>query len=110
MRSAPRVDPETEQEYLAVTTGVASLRPFRERRHPQPLVSPPPSGVRPGSVEKSRQLYTEIASKIKKDYTGWRVAIFLSDKRGLVNFTAGLKRRTIRHGGLELTLLTGRIE
>jgi len=70
----------------------------------------PPFGVRLGSVKKSRELYTEIASKIKKDYTGWRAAIFISDKRALVNFPSNLKRRAIRHGGLELTLLTGRIE
>ena len=69
----------------------------------------PPYGVRLGSIEKSRGLYTEIASKLKKDYKGWRAAIFLWDRRLAGKFPFGLKRRTLPHGGLELTLLTGKI-
>jgi len=85
------------------------LIPAQISRKPGVVALNPPYGIRFGSVKKSHRLYTEIASKLIKDYKGWRVAILLSDRRLLGNFPAVLKRRTVQHGGLELTLLTGRI-
>lgn len=69
----------------------------------------PPYGVRLGSNTQARKLYIEIGAKLKRDYQKWRVAVFLPDRGLAANFPAGLKQRKITHGGLDLTLLTGRI-
>jgi len=103
------------QSDLSDTISVAEadffhLNPAKICRQAGIVTLNPPFGIRLGSIRKSHSLYTEIAEKLKKDYRKWRVAIFLSDKRVIQKFPADLKRRTLVHGGLDLTLLTGRIQ
>ena len=69
----------------------------------------PPYGIRLGSNREARNLYTEIAAKLRNDYQKWRVAVLLPDRRLATGFPSGLKQRKVTHGGLELTLLTGQI-
>lgn len=69
----------------------------------------PPYGIRLGSSSQARKLYIEIGAKLKRDYRKWRVGIFLPERGLATNYPAGLKQRKITHGGLSLTLLTGRI-
>ena len=69
----------------------------------------PPYGVRLGSITHARKRYTEIAAKLSRDYQKWHIAVFLPDRGLVANFPSGLKQRKITHGGLNLTLLTGRI-
>ncbi len=84
--------------------------PHKISRQPGVVTLNPPFGIRLGSIRQRHHLYTEIAEKLKKDYKKWRTAIFLPDRYLADRFPAGLKRRSIPHGGLELTLLTGRID
>jgi 23S rRNA G2445 N2-methylase RlmL len=67
----------------------------------------PPYGIRLGSNREARNLYTEIAVKLRNDYQKWRVAALLPDRRLAAGFPPELKQRKITHGGLSLTLLTG---
>ena len=69
----------------------------------------PPYGIRLGSTRETRNQYTEIAAKLNRDYQGWRVAVLLPDRGLAALFPSGLKQRRLTHGGLNLTLLTGRI-
>jgi len=69
----------------------------------------PPYGIRLGSSSQARKRYIEIGAKLKRDYRKWRVAVFLPERGLATDFPAGLKQRKITHGGLDLTLLTGRI-
>jgi len=69
----------------------------------------PPYGIRLGSNREARNLYTEIAVKLRNDYKKWCVAVLLPDRGLATHFPTGLKQRKVTHGGLDLTLLTGRI-
>ena len=79
-------------------------------RHPGIVTLNPPYGIRLGSITQAHGLYAEMAAKLCKDYRKWRAAIFLPDRRLAAKFSSGLKQRRVTHGGLDLTLLTGRID
>ena len=85
------------------------IAPGHFSRHPGIVTLNPPYGIRLGSIPQAHGLYAEIAAKLSKDYRKWRVAIFLPDRRLAAKFPSGLKQRKVTHGGLELTLLTGRM-
>ena len=85
------------------------LKPGQFSRKPGIVILNPPYGVRLGSITHARKRYTEIAAKLSRDYQKWHIAVFLPDRGLVANFPSGLKQRKITHGGLNLTLLTGRI-
>jgi putative N6-adenine-specific DNA methylase len=91
-----------ERDFFDFTPGQCS-------RLPGIVTLNPPYGIRLGSNREARNLYTEIAAKLRNDYQQWRVAVLLPDRRLATGFPPGLKQRKVMHGGLELTLLTGRI-
>ncbi len=73
------------------------------------VVLNPPYGKRltaKGDVEKQ---YREIAAKLRSDFEGWRAALLVPRKRLAQALGLSLKHRPVQHGGLDLTLLTGRI-
>ncbi|MCG6910231.1 MAG: RNA methyltransferase [Deltaproteobacteria bacterium] len=78
---------------------------------PQPgtVALNPPYGLRLGPSRETDDLYGDIAGKLKKDFKRWRLAIILPDKRLAALFPSHLRPRSIPHGGLSLTLLTGTI-
>lgn len=86
------------------------IAPGQFNRHPGIVTLNPPYGIRLGSITQAHGLYAEIAAKLNKDYRKWRAAIFLPDRRLAAKFPSGLKQRKLTHGGLDLTLLTGRID
>jgi putative N6-adenine-specific DNA methylase len=85
------------------------LNPNHCSRLPGVAALNPPYGIRLGTIREARKLYTEIAAKLSNDYRQWRVALLLPDRRLAAGFPPGFKQRRIKHGGLDLTLLTGRI-
>lgn len=85
------------------------LSPGHCSRLPGVVALNPPYGVRLGTIREARKLYTEIAAKLRNDYQKWRIALLLPDRRLAADFPSGFKRRRIKHGGLDLTVLTGRI-
>ena len=91
-----------ERDFFDVDPGQCS-------RLPGIVTLNPPYGIRLGSSREARNLYTEIAAKLGSDYQKWRVAVLLPDRRLATGFPPGLKQRKVTHGGLSLTLLSGRI-
>ncbi len=69
----------------------------------------PPYGNRLGTKSESEKLLSAIFSKLKKDYRGWKVAVITHDKKYFKTTPLKLAAYPLFHGGLKLTLLTGRI-
>jgi putative N6-adenine-specific DNA methylase len=69
----------------------------------------PPYGRRIGSVSESKKLFYKICKKLEKDYKGWEVAIISPDKKLAVKNILNLAPHPLFHGGLNLSLLTGKI-
>ncbi|MFO7665646.1 MAG: hypothetical protein R6V76_03415 [Desulfobacterales bacterium] len=73
------------------------------------VVINPPYGHRIGSRSESVKLFLAVCEKLKKDLSGWKVALIAPDKR-LLNFLPfSPKVQTLYHGGLKISLLYGRI-
>lgn len=73
------------------------------------LVLNPPYGLRLGAAQDLKTLYRNIGQKLRHDFKGWLVALLVA-QTGLIRFLpGGLQRTPVRHGGLALQLLTGRI-
>ncbi len=69
----------------------------------------PPYGLRIGSKQESSKLFSEIINKLEKDFKRWKIALILPDKKLLNKIPVNLDRHDLFHGGLKLTLLTGRV-
>ncbi len=73
------------------------------------IVLNPPYGRRlPVEGDMDRQ-YGEIAAKLKSDFKGWRAALLVPHKRLVHAMGLTFEHLPIQHGGLNITLLTGRI-
>jgi len=73
------------------------------------VVINPPYGQRMGSRAESDKLFGAICGKLKKDFTGWKVALIAPDATLLNSLPFSLKAQTLYHGGLKIVLLHGRI-
>jgi len=73
------------------------------------VVINPPYGVRMETRKESRKLFHRIIGKLGKEYKGWRLALFVSERRLIYIVPFDLTPLILNHGGLRLTLLTGRI-
>jgi len=100
---------DLSQTISVVEKDFFDLDPGQCSRLPGIVTLNPPYGIRLGSNREARNLYTEIAVKLRNDYQKWHVAVLLPDRRLSASFPPGLKQRKVTHGGLELTLLTGQI-
>lgn len=69
----------------------------------------PPYGRRMGSKDNSEKIFFEICKKLKKDFKGWKIAIVAPSKSLVKKVPFAVAANDIFHGGLNLTLLTGRI-
>ena len=86
------------------------LEPAKISPRPGIVVLNPPFGIRLGSVRQRHHFYHEIAAKLSKDFKQWRAAVLLPDRQLAASFPSAFKPRRIILGGLNLTLLTGRIK
>jgi len=69
----------------------------------------PPYGVRLGTKMESRRLIKRIFKRLKQYYSNWKVAIFIHDKRLPDIKLSESNIMDIDHGGLKLSLFTGKI-
>ncbi len=67
----------------------------------------PPYGVRLGSRKQSKMLIERIADKLKKDYQGWKLALFIPDRSMVNRLPFNLTPHILNHGGVKLTFVTG---
>ncbi|MDX9788599.1 MAG: RNA methyltransferase [Desulfobacterales bacterium] len=88
----------------------ATLPGMGENNGPGVIVLNPPYGRRLGSIQESAALLGKIGQKLKADFKGWRFALLSPvaavDRRFPLPFTP----RPFHHGGLTLTLMTGKIK
>ena len=69
----------------------------------------PPYGRRLGSKENSGKMFVEICEKLKKDFKGWKIAIIATNRNLIKKVPFVVAADDFFHGGLNLTLLTGKI-
>jgi len=85
------------------------LSPYALTKDKGLVVINPPYGHRMGSRSESVKLFRAICDKLKKDFSGWKVALIAPDITLLNSLPFTLKAQTLRHGGLKIHLLYGRI-
>jgi putative N6-adenine-specific DNA methylase len=73
------------------------------------VVLNPPYGRRLKTKTSSEKIFVEICKKLKKDFTGWKIALIAPNKKLVKNVPFPVATHDFFHGGLNLTLLTGRI-
>lgn len=73
------------------------------------VVLNPPYGRRLGSKERLPKLIADIGLKLRKDFRGWRVALIVPDKSLIRQIPFPVNFHPLFHGGLKVSLLTGRI-
>lgn len=79
-------------------------------RKPGLIVLNPPYGRRLGSSSEAKQLFAGIMEKLRNDFDGWRVAILVPKSLVGKRTAAFLNETPFFHGGLDLVLLTGKIQ
>ncbi|MDD2389079.1 MAG: hypothetical protein PHP23_05015 [Desulfobacterales bacterium] len=73
------------------------------------VVINPPYGVRIGTRSQSGNLLDDICGKLQRDFKGWRVALITPEQFSSRNISFQHSSRPLYHGGLQLTLITGKI-
>jgi len=73
------------------------------------VVINPPYGRRLGTLQSSEKLFQEICLKLRSEFSGWKVVLVAFNRR--MSEQVGFKTVSHRfsHGGLNLSLLIGRI-
>ena len=85
------------------------LSPYALTKDKGLVVINPPYGHRMGSRAESVKLFRAVCEKLKKDFSGWKVALIAPDITLLNSLPFTLKAQTLYHGGLKIYLLYGRI-
>lgn len=73
------------------------------------VVLNPPYGHRMGTKHESGKLFRAISGNLKKNYSGWKFALIVPEKYLLKYLPFRFRAHRFFHGGLELTLTTGKI-
>ena len=73
------------------------------------VVVNPPYGRRLGTRQESREMVVRICRHLQSAYKGWKYALLVPEKRVAEKILKSGMATTIAHGGLKLTLLTGKI-
>lgn len=73
------------------------------------VVINPPYGRRLETRQRSEELFLEVCCKLKTDFRGWKMALIAPKKDLLRRVPFPVTTGKIFHGGLRLTLLTGRM-
>jgi len=69
----------------------------------------PPYGIRLKTEESLARLYSKIGSRLMSAYSGWSLAMILPRKDLLDHLPFEISAMPFQHGGLHLTLATGKI-
>jgi len=86
-----------------------SLQPESVPGPPGLVVLNPPYGRRVAAKGELGKFYQEIAGKLKQDFQGWQAALIVPQAPLAKSLGLALKPVDLQHGGLDLTLLVGRI-
>ena len=86
-----------------------SLMPSEIADRPGLVVFNPPFGIRLRPDDAVEEMYHRIALKLRRDFKGWRAALLVPDRRLALGLKLPFKTDDLDHGGLKLTLLTGRL-
>jgi putative N6-adenine-specific DNA methylase len=86
-----------------------SLLPSEVSDRPGLIVLNPPFGRRLRPDAAVADLYHDIARKLRRDFNGWRAALLVPNRRMARSLNLPFRAYRLGHGGLELTLLTGRL-
>jgi putative N6-adenine-specific DNA methylase len=73
------------------------------------IVLNPPYGRRLDAGGAVKQFYRRIDKKLSADFTGWQAALVVPHRQWLPGVGGRLASMPFSHGGLRLTLLTGRV-
>jgi putative N6-adenine-specific DNA methylase len=73
------------------------------------IVLNPPYGKRLSTQGDTERQFKAIAAKLKADFKGWQAALLVPQRELAAKLNLRLESRRIQHGGLDLTLMTGRI-
>ena len=73
------------------------------------IVLNPPYGRRLKAGKAPDELYHRIAAKLTKDFEDWNAALLVPEKGLAGNLKLPFRAFGLAHGGLNLTLLTGRL-
>ena len=73
------------------------------------IVLNPPYGRRLKTRKESEKVFVEICRKLKKDFKGWKVALIAPRKKLVRKIPFIVTAHDFFHGGLKVTLLTGRV-
>ncbi|MFH1153725.1 MAG: RNA methyltransferase [Pseudomonadota bacterium] len=76
---------------------------------PGVVVLNPPYGIRLGTREDMGRLYLEIGKKLGRDFRGWKIGVVLPDPGLADRFPFPVCLTPLFHGGLELSVATGRV-
>jgi len=69
----------------------------------------PPYGRRLGQPGDQKRFYQSIFDKLIKDFKGWKMGLMIPDQRIVDLCPFKMESYPFFHGGLKLTLVTGRI-
>lgn len=86
-----------------------SIQPEQTATTPGLIVLNPPFGQRLLKQRDTEKRYNEICSKLRNNFTGWRVALLVPKSVSTKRLGIPLKTTRMVHGGLKLTLLVGKI-
>lgn len=86
-----------------------SLLPAEVADRPGLIVFNPPFGRRLRPDAAVADLYRHIVLKLRRDFKGWRAALLVPGGRLARSLNLNFKAHDVAHGGLELTLLAGRL-
>lgn len=85
------------------------LSPAELTNRPGLVTLNPPFGRRLGSRRESEALFLSVCDRLEKEYKGWKFVLISLNPRlaGMLPFTS--TTHMLPHGGLKVTLMTGRI-
>jgi putative N6-adenine-specific DNA methylase len=87
-----------------------NIHGMEKNMHPGLIALNPPYGRRLGNKSSIDDMFADIGKKLKKDFKGWKAAILVSDKRLVKKIPFKAKTHEFFHGGLRITLVTGKIK
>lgn len=97
------------QTVLVATRDFFGLVPDKLSRIPGLITINAPFGRRIGSLEQSDRLFEKLFDSLKTNWRGWKVGLVIPRQSLLKKIPFSTKPLPIRHGGLRLYLVTGRI-
>jgi len=88
--------------------GTPDIEGLTKSKHGLVIINPP-YGRRLETQDRSDRLFVEICEKLRSDFKGWKTALIAPERSLIKKVPFAVTAHDLFHGGLNLTLLTGRI-